>query len=156
MSPSSLVLHCCSSPPTVGAIGFDGAVSRARGDRPSSARPASGALLSQSVSQSVISRSYPALTPPPALSPAPPLPFNHKYRVLTRNRVLAPPGARGRYSMSIDCGASRSEVILSQRTGCSLSLFALYCWGGIVLGKQVGVGGGVLGSSRSIRFIRLH
>ena len=31
---------------------------------------------------SVISRSYPALTPPPALNPAPPLPFNHKYRVL--------------------------------------------------------------------------
>ena len=58
--------------------------------------------------------------------------------------------APGGYSISA------SEVILTQRTGCSLSLFALYCWGGIVLGKQVGVGGGVLGSSRSIRFIRLH
>ena len=29
----------------------------------------------QSVSKSVISRSHPALTPPPALNPAPPLPF---------------------------------------------------------------------------------
>ena len=37
---------------------------------------------SQSVSQSVISRSRPALTPPPARSPAPPLPVEHKYRVL--------------------------------------------------------------------------
>ena len=36
----------------------------------------------RSVSQSLISRSRPALTPPPALNPAPPLPFNHKYRVL--------------------------------------------------------------------------
>ena len=36
----------------------------------------------QSVSQSVISRSRPALTPPPARSPAPPLPVKHKYRVL--------------------------------------------------------------------------
>ena len=36
----------------------------------------------QSVSQSVISRSRPALTPPPARSPAPPLPVEHKYRVL--------------------------------------------------------------------------
>ena len=35
-----------------------------------------------SVSQSVISRSRPALTPPPARSPAPPLPVGHKYRVL--------------------------------------------------------------------------
>ena len=31
------------------------------------------------VIQSVISRSHPALTPQPALNPAPPLPFNHKY-----------------------------------------------------------------------------
>ena len=36
---------------------------------------------SQSVSQSVISRSRPALTPPPARSPAPPLPVEHKYEV---------------------------------------------------------------------------
>ena len=43
-----------------------------------------------SVSQSVISRSRPALTPPPARSPAPPLPVEHKYRVL----------APGGYSMS--------------------------------------------------------
>ena len=35
-----------------------------------------------SVSQTVISRSRPALTPPPARSPAPPLPVEHKYRVL--------------------------------------------------------------------------
>ena len=35
-----------------------------------------------SVSQSVISRSRAALTPPPARSPAPPLPVKHKYRVL--------------------------------------------------------------------------
>ena len=56
------------------------------------------------------SRSHPALTPPPALNPAPPLPFNHKYRVL----------APGGYSIVA------SEVCLSQRTGGSqLSLFAL-------------------------------
>ena len=30
----------------------------------------------------VISRSHPALTPPPSLRPAPPLPVKHKYRVL--------------------------------------------------------------------------
>ena len=41
-----------------------------------------GSVTSQSVSQSVISRSRPALTPPPARSPAPPLPVEHKYRVL--------------------------------------------------------------------------
>ena len=62
-----------------------------------------------SVSQSVISRSRPALTPPPARSPAPPLPVKHKYRVL----------APGGYSIV----ASPSEVNLSQRTGCSLPLF---------------------------------
>ena len=49
-----------------------------------------GAAGGQSVSQSVISRSRPALTPPPARSPAPPLPVNHKYRVL----------APGGYSLS--------------------------------------------------------
>ena len=38
--------------------------------------------VSRSVSYLLISRSHPALTPPPALNPAPPLPFNHKYRVL--------------------------------------------------------------------------
>ena len=38
-------------------------------------------IADQSVSQSVISRSRPALTPPPARSPAPPLPVEHKYRV---------------------------------------------------------------------------
>ena len=65
----------------------------------------------QPVSQSVISRSRPALTPPPARSPAPPLPVGHKYRVL----------APGGYSIVA------SEVSLSQRTGCSLPLFALYC-----------------------------
>ena len=55
------------------------------------------------VSQSVISRSHPALTTPPALNPAPPLPYNHKYRVL----------APGGYSIVA------SEVSLSQRTdGC--------------------------------------
>ena len=37
--------------------------------------------VSQSVSQSVNSQSHPALTPPPALRPAPLLPFKHKYRV---------------------------------------------------------------------------
>ena len=42
---------------------------------------------SQSVSQSVISRSRPALTPPPARSPAPPLPVEHKYRVLKSSQV---------------------------------------------------------------------
>ena len=63
------------------------------------------------VRQSVISRSHPALTPPPALNPAPPLPFNHKYRV----HVLAPGG----YSIVA------SEVSLSQRTGGSLSLWGL-------------------------------
>ena len=62
-----------------------------------------------SVSQSVISRSRPALTPPPARSPAPPLPVKHKYR------VLAPWG----YSIVA------SEVNLSQRTGCSLPLSGL-------------------------------
>ena len=43
----------------------------------------------------------PALTPPPALRPAPPLPVKHKYRVL----------APGGYSIIA------SEVILSQRAG---------------------------------------
>jgi hypothetical protein len=47
----------------------------------------------------------------PARSPAPPLPVEHKYRVL----------APGGYSIVA------SEVSLSQRTGCSLPLFALYC-----------------------------
>ena len=62
------------------------------------------------VSQSVISRSRPALTPPPApRSPAPPLPVEHKYRVL----------APGGYSIVA------SEVSLSQRTGCSLPLYDL-------------------------------
>ena len=56
-----------------------------------------------------ISRSRLALTPPPARSPAPPLPVEHKYRVL----------APGGYSIVA------SEVNLSQRTGCSLPLFAL-------------------------------
>ena len=37
---------------------------------------------SEGVGNSKFSRSHPALTPPPALNPAPPLPFNHKYRVL--------------------------------------------------------------------------
>ena len=46
--------------------------------------------IMNSVSQSVISRSRPALTPPPPRSPAPPLPVNHKYRVL----------APGGYSLS--------------------------------------------------------
>ena len=41
-----------------------------------------GGSPAASVSQSVISRSRPALTPPPARSPAPPLPVEHKYRVL--------------------------------------------------------------------------
>ena len=45
----------------------------------------------------VISRSHPALTPPPSLRPAPPLPVKHKYRVL----------APGGYSIIA------SEVILS-------------------------------------------
>ena len=59
------------------------------------------------VSQSVISRSHPALTTPPALNPAPPLPYNHKYRVL----------APGGYSIVA------SEVSLSQRTdGCEVRL----------------------------------
>ena len=44
-------------------------------------------VISQSVSH-FISRSHPALTPPPALNRAPPLPFNHKYRVLC-TRVIA-------------------------------------------------------------------
>ena len=65
-----------------------------------------------SVSQ-LFQRSHPALTPPPALNPAPPLPFNHKAVV---DRVLAPGG----YSIVA------SEVSLSQRTGGSLSLFTLY------------------------------
>ena len=56
-----------------------------------------------------LSRSHPALTPPPALNPAPPLPFNHKYRVLA-------PGVPGGYSIVA------SEVSLSQRTGGSLSM----------------------------------
>ena len=38
------------------------------------ARRGGGRYMGQSVSQSVISRSRPALTPPPALNPAPPLP----------------------------------------------------------------------------------
>ena len=59
------------------------------------------------VSQSVISRSHPALTTPPALNPAPPLPYNHKYEVL----------APGGYSIVA------SEVSLSQRTdGCEVRL----------------------------------
>ena len=37
--------------------------------------------VSQSVSYLLISRSRPALTPPPSLRPAPPLPVKHKYRV---------------------------------------------------------------------------
>ena len=61
---------------------------------------------SQSGDTTVISRSRPALTPPPARSPAPPLPVKQKYRVL----------APGGYSIVA------SEVNLSQRTGCSLSL----------------------------------
>ena len=47
-------------------------------------------LLLTSVSQSVISRSRPALTPPPAHSPAPPLPVSHKYRVASTRSA---PGA---------------------------------------------------------------
>ena len=80
----------------------------------------------QSVSQSVSYFTVPprARTPPPARSPAPPLPVEHKYRVL----------APGGYSIVA------SEVNLSQRTGCSLPLFALYCQGGIVLGIRWGVG----------------
>ena len=54
---------------------------------------------------------HPALIPPPALDPAPPLPFNHKY--LNKYRVHAPGG----------CSIVASEVSLShglsQRTGGS-------------------------------------
>ena len=70
---------------------------------------ASRAETARCFRQTVISRSRPALTPPPARSPAPPLPVEHKYRVL----------APGGYSIVA------SEVNLSQRAGCSLSLFAL-------------------------------
>ena len=64
-------------------------------------------MFTQSVSQSVISRSRPALTPPPARSPAPPLPVEHKYRVL----------APGGYSIVASRGPN-----LSQRTGCCVWL----------------------------------
>ena len=56
------------------------------------------------VRESVISRSHPALTPPPALNPAPPLPFNHKYRV----HVLAP-GVPGATQLSQVRSVSSSE-----------------------------------------------
>ena len=52
---------------------------RLRFGKPTNPRPS---VAAQSVIQSVISRSRPALTPPPARSPAPPLPVEHKYRVL--------------------------------------------------------------------------
>ena len=118
---------------TVGALAgrsdvkFDGAVSRARGDRPS-ARPGppvrrrrggdSGALLSQSVTVSQLFHGPTPRSPPHpstahrlsvrlrAFSAAPVQP-----QVPSTNRVLAPPGARGLLN---DCGASRRgrEVIV--------------------------------------------
>ena len=47
------------------------------------------ACVSQSVSQSVISRSHPALTPPPVLNPAPPLPSPSTY---SRVQCILPTG----------------------------------------------------------------
>ena len=51
-------------------------------DRVDAAHSHRGEPGQSEVSQSVISRSHPprAQSPPPALNPAPPLPFNHKYR----------------------------------------------------------------------------
>ena len=61
--------------------GQDTRANRTRHTTSSSTQPHANDA-NQRTTQSVISRSHPALTPPPALNPAPPLPFNHKYRVL--------------------------------------------------------------------------
>ena len=52
----------------------------------------------QSVSQSVISRSRPALTPPPALSPAPPLP-EHRRQSISSPRCSFPPPSGSRLGL---------------------------------------------------------
>ena len=130
LSPSSLVLHRLlhvllvpSHTPPVGAIGFDGAVSRAGGatDRPPVRRSGGGAAetvarcsVSQSLSVSyftVLPRAHPSTGSQSrgrsaVVSAAPVQP-----QVPSTNRVLAPPGARGLLN---DCGASRRgrEVIV--------------------------------------------
>ena len=72
----------------------------------------------QSVSQSVISRSRPALTPPPALSPAPPLP-EHRRQSISSPRSLHPP-VRGLVFGSTACGGSREVgVLLAQAASSS-------------------------------------
>ena len=92
-------------------------------------------LSFQSVSYFTVPALRSPLTPPPALNPAPPLPFDHM------STEYSLPGAT-----QISIGAS--DVILSQRTpGCSLSLFALvptaragfvgYARKGIVFGNVV-------------------
>ena len=76
-------------------------------------------------SQSGISRSRTALTPPPALRPALPLPVYHTSTECTRSRA----GYREATGSTQFVNYRKSEVILSQRPGWSLSvsLFALYC-----------------------------
>ena len=59
--------------------------------------------VSQSVSQSVNSQSHPALTPPPALRPAPLLPFKHKYRVFA-------PGGYSIVASEVNLSLSRLEL----------------------------------------------
>ena len=73
------------------------------------------ACVSQSVSQSVISRSHPALTPPPVLNPAPPLPSPSTY---SRVQCILPTGPLRLGSVVVVYNVlvvSKSKVCVSQR-----------------------------------------
>ena len=54
----------------------------------------------------VISRSHPALTPPPSLRPAPPLPVKHKYRVLASSTA-----SHSHWNIPIYCSHRRSAAL---------------------------------------------
>ena len=73
-------------------------------------------MFTQSVSQSVISRSRPALTPPPARSPAPPLPVEHKYRVLAPGGYSIVAIVRGQ-SIPADIWRVREKSVISVLVG---------------------------------------